>query len=208
MRYILLVFVLSVAAVVAIAGKRGDISRQPPIELFPDMDRQPKLRPQTETRNLFWQDNLSSRLPVAGTVARNSPFELTPANTGRVPGTTNFVAINPMPITHQFLARGRDRYQISCAPCHGAVGDGKGVLSQYGMLPANLHDASVKKIVQQPDGELFHTISNGKGVMAGYASTIAIEDRWAIVAYVRVLQLSRLGALADIPAEHQAALMK
>src|SRR5437879_12650633 len=106
MRYFILIFALSVLAVMAIAGKRGSTSRRPPIELFPDMDRQPKLRPQTESD--FFADRFSSRLHVAGTVARREPFRVAgkevfpyedaPVNTGMIPGTTNFVATIPLPV--------------------------------------------------------------------------------------------------------------
>jgi len=107
MRYFLIGFLLLCLVIVSIAGLRGDKSRRPPIELFPDMDRQPKLRPQTHN-NLF-ADQFSSRLPVEGTVPRSKPtvledrqiypFEDNPLNTGRVPGTTNFVETIPLPVT-------------------------------------------------------------------------------------------------------------
>src|SRR5437773_9492609 len=103
MRYFLLVFGLCVIAVMVVAGKRGDLSRRPPYELFPDMDRQPKLRPQTV--NSFFPNGLSSQPHVPGTVARGSAYEDTPVNTGRVPGTTNFVETLPLPLTAQLLAR-------------------------------------------------------------------------------------------------------
>ena len=130
MRYFLLGCLLCGVVVVSIAGFRSSQSRRPPIELFPDMDRQPKLRPQTH--NSLFADQLSSRLPVEGTVPRNRPtvlenkeiypFEDNPLNTGRVPGTTNFVETIPLPVTEQLLTRGQQRYAINCAPCHGASG--------------------------------------------------------------------------------------
>ena len=86
MRYFLLVFGLCIVAVMGVFGKRGDMSRRPPIQVFPDMERQPKLRPQTETQNLFWTNNMSSRLPVDGTIARGALYEDTPVNTGRISG--------------------------------------------------------------------------------------------------------------------------
>ena len=122
MRYFLLILGLSIVIVMTIAGRRfddgGSISRRPPIEIFPDMDRQPKLRPQT--RNNFFPDQLSSQLPVPGTVARGTAYEDSPANTGRITGTTNFVETIPVPVTEQLITRGRQRYQINCSPCHGA----------------------------------------------------------------------------------------
>src|ERR1700757_3765629 len=99
MRYIFLVFIVCALAVVGIAGKRGSLSRRPPIELFPDMNRQPKLRP--ETPNAFFEDGKASRLPIAGTIARGDLYEDAPANTGRVPGTTNFIDTIPVPVTEK-----------------------------------------------------------------------------------------------------------
>ena len=210
MRYFLLALALAIALVIGTAGYRGTLTRKPPIEFFPDMKRQAKLRPQSETHNLFWEDNRGSRLPVSGTISRHSAFEDTPLNTGRITGTTNFVELSPLPVTKELLERGRERYQISCSPCHGAQGDGKGITTLYGMagVVADLHDAKTKKIVQQPDGEIFNTISNGKNTMGAYGPNVAIEDRWAIVAYVRALQLSRLATLDEVPADKRAALKK
>jgi len=115
--YFLLTFALCALAVVAIAGRRGGISRKPPIYVFPDMDRQLKLRPQNA--NGFFTNGFSSQLPVAGTVARSTPiqtangpvysFQDSPVNTGRIAGRTNFVENNPLPVTAQLLARGQQR---------------------------------------------------------------------------------------------------
>ena len=214
MRYLLLGFILCCLVVVSIAGFRGDTSRRPPIELFPDMDRQPKLRPQTHD-NLF-TDQLSSRLPVEGAIARSQPtivegrqvypFEDKPLNTGRVPGTTNFVETIPLPLTEQMLVRGQQRYTINCAPCHGAAGDGKGITSKYNMLAmANFHDA---RLVKMPDGEIFNTITHGKNLMGAYGPNVTITDRWAIIAYIRALERSRLASLDDVPEAQRSILRK
>ena len=108
------------------------------------------------------------------------------------------------------MARGQQRYQINCAPCHGAQGDGKGITTKFGMtVIANLHDAVTRKIVQQPDGQLFNTISYGKlPMMGGYVASLSIEDRWAVVAYVRALQRSQLASVDDVPADKRAELTK
>ena len=207
MRYFLLVLGVIVIAVMAVAGKRGDMSRRPPIELFPDMDRQPKLRPQAA--NSLFKDGLSSQQPINGTIARGSAYQDNPFNTGKIPGTTNWVDTIPTPVTTQLLERGRDRYDISCSPCHGAQGDGKGITTKFGMaVIADLHDAAGRKVPQQPDGQLFGTISYGKGLMQGYATTLSIQDRWAIVAYVRALQRSHLGNMNDVPADKRADVIK
>jgi mono/diheme cytochrome c family protein len=208
MRYVLLVFALLVVMVIGIAGRRGDLSRRPPIELFPDMDRQPKLRPQEP--NKFFSDGLSSRLPVPGAVARGAAFDDSPANTGKVPGTTNWVELLPVPVTAELLARGQERYNIYCAVCHGAQGDGKGVATKplYGLVGvANFHEP---RLVKMPDGQFFHTITHGSPaqLMLGYGSQIELPDRWAIVAYVRALQRSRLATLDDVPANVREQLSK
>ncbi len=109
-----------------------------------------------------------------------------------------FVAVNPVPVTLQLVQRGEERYGVYCQPCHGAVGDGNGMTKKLGMTTvANLHD---QRIIRLPDGDIFNTIGMGKNTMQGYAAQIPVNDRWAIVAYVRALQLSRLGLEADVPA--------
>ncbi len=211
--YFILVFVVSAAAVFAIVGLPGRMSRQPPIEVFPDMDRQARLRPQEP--NPFFTNGISSQLPPVGTIARSTPvetvngavytFEDSPVNTGRVTGTTNFVAASPLPINEKFIQRGRERFDIYCTPCHGALGDGNGITKKLGVMPAvaNLHD---KRIVEMTDGEIFNTITHGKGLMGAYGPVVPAEDRWAIIAYARALQLSRLGSPDDLSAEQKAAL--
>jgi len=135
------------------------------------------------------------------------PYQDIPANTGRVPGTTNFVEINPLPITAELMARGRQRFEINCSPCHGSLGDGNGITKKIGAMAvvASLHD---KRIVELPDGEIFNTITHGKGLMGAYGPNVVIQDRWAIIAYLRALQRAQLGTLDDVPAQHQAALKK
>jgi mono/diheme cytochrome c family protein len=216
MRYFLAAWVLVLIAVVSVAGLRGSISRKPPLYVFPDMDRQPKLRPQEP--NTFFPDGRSSRQPVPGTIARSHPYELpvtdpkleafpfedAPANTGRIAGTTNFVENGPFQITAQFMARGQQRYQIYCSPCHGPLADGNGITKKLGMaVVANLHD---QRIVAMPDGEIFSVITHGKNLMGSYASQIAVEDRWAVIAYLRALQISRLGSTNDVPAQMRSSL--
>jgi mono/diheme cytochrome c family protein len=195
MRYYFIILLLVVVAVVGVAGFRGGISRQPPLEIFPDMKRQPRLRPQKP--NPFFADERSSRLPVPGTIARGSPFEDIPVNTGRATGTTNWVETNPLPVSAELLARGRERYVIYCSRCHGETGDGNGITTKYGMLRAgNFHDP---RLIRMADGEIFNTVTAGKNLMPSYASQVTLTDRWAVIAYVRTLQRTRLGTLDDVP---------
>lgn len=223
MRYVLLAGLLLGLLGVGVAGFRGDRSRRPPLEVFPDMDRQPKLGPQTE--NGFFPSRMSSLLPPSNTVARAKafeaallaapynlkthwPYEDTPVTTGRVTGTTNFIDTNPFQVTESLLARGRQRYQIYCSPCHGAGGDGKGITSKYGMvITRNLHD---KLVTVMPDGQVFHVITHGSpsAVMGPYAAQITIADRWAIVAYVRALERGRLAVMNEVPDAQKSALQQ
>jgi mono/diheme cytochrome c family protein len=210
---IILVGVALGAAIVGIAGFRGGLSRKPPIEIFPDMDRQLKLRPMQPFD--FFSNGVSSQLPPPGTIARSQPiqtvsgsvypFEDAPVNTGLITGTTNFVATNPLPVNEALLQRGREHFDIYCAPCHGQLSDGNGITKKIGDMPAvaNLHD---KRIVNMPDGEIFNTITHGKGLMGAYGPLVSTKDRWAIVAYLRALQLSWLGTTNDLTASEQAAL--
>jgi mono/diheme cytochrome c family protein len=201
------------AATVGILGFQGSQMRKPPFELFPDMDRQAKLRPQEP--NHFFANGVSSQLAPAGTVARSQPlqtlngevytFEDSPVNTGCVVGTTNFVETNPLPVNEALLARGRDRFDIYCAPCHGRLGDGNGITKKIGVMAAvaNLHD---KRIVELTDGEIFNTITHGKSTMGAVGPLLPTPDRWAVVAYLRALQLSWLGAKEDLTPAQQATL--
>ena len=218
MRIILSIALVLVALPVllfGVAGVQGRISRKPPIEVFPDMDRQAKLLPQQT--NPFFTNGITSQLPPAGTVARSAALETTagavygfedsPVNSGRVTGTTNFVDLNPLPVNEALLQRGRERFDIYCAPCHGRLGDGNGITKKLGVMPAvaNLHD---QRIVAMADGEIFNTITHGKGLMGAYGPLMPVADRWAVVGYLRALQLSTLGSVDDLPTDQQAAFKK
>lgn len=214
MRYFLLIFGLAVVLVLAIAGQRGDTTRRTPFEVFPDMDRQLKLRPIEP--NGFLANGRSSQMHPVGTIARGvpiqtatgqvMPYEDATVNTGLKPGTTNFVELNPLIVNAELMKRGQDRFTINCSPCHGQLGDGGGITKKYGMaVVANLHD---KRIVEMPDGELFYVITHGRNLMQPYAAQVDVQDRWAVVAYVRALQLARLGSLDDVPEAQRATLPK
>ncbi|MBU6411809.1 MAG: c-type cytochrome, partial [Verrucomicrobia bacterium] len=185
MRHVLSIAIILLALcgiVVGIAGFRGRMSRRPPIEVFSDMDRQPKLRPQKP--DAFFPNGVSSQLPVPGTVARSQPiqtldgpvypFEDSPVNTGLVTGTTNFAPADPLPVTMSLLRRGQARFDIYCAPCHGRLGDGNGITKKIGDMTAvaDLHDA---RIVDMADGEIFNTITRGKGLMGAYGPLIPVR---------------------------------
>jgi mono/diheme cytochrome c family protein len=178
------------------------------------MDRQLKLRPMQPDG--FFANGISSQPHIAGTIPRGEPiqtaagavfpYEDSPVNTGRIPGTTNFVPVNPLVVDAALMKRGRERFTIYCSPCHGQLADGNGVTRKYGMAAvANLHD---KRIVEMPDGEIFNTITHGKNLMQPYGPQVDVRDRWAIIAYVRALQLSQLGTIDDVPEAERASLKK
>ena len=223
LRFFFSMLLIGGAVVLAFAGVRGTKSALPPIEIFPDMDHQAKFQPQHG--NAFFADGLSARKPVAGTIplgytlpgaflqagAKNGTFS--PAGFSNQPDYANTGRFGdvfgdgiPVEVTEEFVRRGHERFNIHCAACHGKVGMGNGIVAQFGMVAvANLQLDLFKAM---PDGQLFYTITNGKGNMGAYGPNIAVEDRWAVVAYVRALQRSQSGKLADLPAEKQKALQE
>lgn len=205
MRYFLVGVLLTVVAVLSIAGFRGTATERPPFEIFPDMDRQLKALPQSESR--FYADGRASRPPVSGTVARGDRYRRNPVNTGRESGSTNFVATIPVEVTAELLQEGRQRFGIYCAPCHGASGDGDGITTQYGMgVIADLHDYEGRQLVRRPAGDLFDVITNGRGVMGAYGTKLSVRERWAVIAYMRALQRSRLATVEEVPEVERANL--
>lgn len=215
MRYFFAIFVVCIAVVVGVLGLRGSHSRKTTLYIFPDMEWQMKLRPQKPDN--FFANGLSSQLPVPGTIARGEPiatragliypYQDSPVNTGREVGKTNFVELNPLPITAELIQRGQQRFNINCSPCHGQLADGNGITKKIGamLVVANLHD---KRIVEMPDGEIFYVITNGRNNMGAYGPSVTVPDRWAIIAYLRALQLSQLGSVDDLPSELRATLKK
>ena len=180
--------VLALTSVVALSGcARGCTSSRPPIHLNPSMDDQPKVRPQTASR--FFSDGASMRQPVPGTVPIGGLEEDAAFFTGK-DADGQFVATIPVTVDDAVIERGRQRYVIYCQPCHDSRGDGKGILFQRGNVPtASFHQ---EKILNYADGEIFDVITNGRGLMSAYRWPIRPADRWAIVAYVRVLERERL----------------
>ena len=224
MRYFLFSWLLVVVAVVLIAGFRGQKSIEPPIEIFPDMDRQAKVKAQVTSE--FFADGRGNRPPVDGTVPIGYEF---PSNKKRLPHAVHPAPITgtytslpnymetgkmganwgdgiPVEVTPQLVARGRQRYEINCAVCHGATGQGNGIVGQYGMVAiANYHQDRLR---QMPDGELYSVIMMGKGTMKPYGHQINVEDRWAIVTYIRALQLSQNVPFDQLTEEQKKLLKK
>ena len=158
-------------------------SKRPPIHVWLDMDLQAKYKAQSA--NQFFYNGMTMQQPVPGTIAQGELPQVSEIALGK-DAEGNFVAENPFTVDEALTARGADRYGIFCMPCHRANGDGQGIMYQYGGVPTrSLHE---EKLLTMPDGEVYNTITNGFGLMPSYAYPISVEDRWAIVAYVRELQ--------------------
>jgi mono/diheme cytochrome c family protein len=187
---------LALVSAVALSGcARGCTSSRPPIHPNPSMDDQPKVLPQTASD--FFYDGASMRPPVPGTIPIGGLKEDVAFFTGR-DADGQYVAASPVAVDEALLERGRQRYAIYCQPCHDARGDGKGILFQRGNVPtASFHQ---EKILKYPDGQIFEVITNGTGLMSGYAWPIPPRDRWAIIAHVRELEHARLADGAGVGA--------
>lgn len=181
---VLATLVACAATVTTLEGcMRGCSSSSPPVHLNPSMFNQPKLRPYAASD--FFYDGAAMQKPVAHTIARGQLPDDGPAATGKG-ADGNPVASSPIAADDALLARGRDRYSIYCQPCHDERGEGQGVLAQRAKVPtANLLDTRIREL---PDGAIFDTITNGKGLMPAYAYPLHARDRWAIIAYVRSLE--------------------
>ena len=210
-RYFFLALVLVVITVVGIAGFRGDHFHKPPFEVLPDMNYQDKVKDQVPSK--FFADGNSARPPIPGTVAEEMPAQNDYWATGKwddahwgdgIPVHESINGGRALQVDAANMARGRERYSISCEVCHGAAGDGKGITSKYGLNGAASYH--VDRLRKETDGELFDTISNGKGQMFGYGYNVTIDDRWRIVMYIRALQRGQNATVADATPAEQANL--
>ena len=209
MRYFFLAYALIALLVVGIFGLRGQKFSKPPLRIFPDMDQQDKLKAQKPSD--FFADGQGDRLPVAQTFPRGfnpdgetsiggiPEYEFSGGtgyyHSGHVgdyfgsgmPGELQLTAESAA----ELIRRGEERYGIYCAVCHGASGDGLGITANYGVPGIANLQLPAFNTETYPDGRLFNTITNGKGMMSGYGYNIPVRDRWAIIAYVRTLQAAK-----------------
>lgn len=225
LKYFFALFAFFVLVVLAMAGFRGQKSPRPPIEIFPDMDNQPKVKAQSPSS--FYADGRSARTPIAGTVPMGYSIPLHKPADGSVgvasgpykqiffssgPGYFDTGKIGdqwgtgiPFLTTPEMIARGRERFGISCAVCHGETGAGNGIAGKYGLVA--IADLRQTRLREMADGEIFNTITHGKNTMMGYGDRIQVQDRWAIITYLRALQKSQGGAtISDVPPAERAKL--
>lgn len=162
------------------------------------MIRQPYERPYEE--NDFFDDRMAMRTPPEGTIAWDQVVDQPMLTTGQDGG--KYAATLPIPADDALLARGRDRFDIYCAVCHGSMGAGQSVVGRAMKLvkPPSLHDPRIRAF---PPGRIFSIITDGYGMMPSYAARLEVRDRWAVAAYVKALQLSQHAPLSDLPADVQ-----
>lgn len=196
-KYVLTNFLFVLVGTLFIAGcYQGRPSKKEPIHLNPNMDNQEKYRPQEESR--YFVDGATMRVPVEGTVARGELREDTEYYTGKT-DNGEFIKTIPLrvPYNMQLIERGQKRYDIYCSPCHGRIGNGRGIIVERGMVPPpTFHSDSIRAY---PDGRIFDVITNGIRNMPAYKYQVPVEDRWAIIAYFRVLQRSQYAPIEDAP---------
>lgn len=165
-----------------------------------DMQDQPKYKPLAAST--FFIDGRSARPIPPGTVARDALNDTDVVHTGA--DGKGFATTIPVPVDQALLERGQERFDIYCSPCHGYLGDGDGMVARRGFkIPPSLHHERVR---QAPPGYIFQVITNGYGAMGDYGDQVPPEDRWAIVAYIRALELARGATMADATPEGQAQL--
>lgn len=210
MRYVLCILIFVVVAVVALFGFRGEKFTEPPIYVFPDMDRQAKYLPQG--KNDFFSDERNSRPVPANTVQRgyewdakkifSEDYKYDVAQNPRVhtakEANGEWVKGFPLEVSHELMAKGREKYDIFCIVCHGKNGDGNGITKQYGMVATpSFHTDRIRTMAE---GQLFDVIDNGKGLMGSYGAKLDAEERWAVIAYLRALQYANNASVDDVPA--------
>ena len=221
LRAFLLISLLLTIAGVAVLGFRGEKGTNEPWEIFPDMVRQVKVRAQAPLA--FFADGRGPRMPINGTVPIGYEMPKAHPAVGATDSHPNAFSVGtdyidtgkmgnnwgtgiPIPVTPQLLQRGRERFNITCAMCHGATATGNGITKTYGLATVvTLQDDRIRKMA---DGEIFNTITNGKNTMMAYGPNIMVQDRWAIIAYLRALQRSQAGTVADVPPDHREDLDK
>jgi len=201
---LILIAMIPFAIITKARMSRGDQTRLHPIQ---DMDNQPRFK--SQQINAIFADNRAMRPKVPGTVRYNEPIENEALMTGQVDG--EYIDYFPIEINDSVMKRGQEQYNIYCSACHGHDGFGNGMVNQRAEQlaegtwtpPLSYHTQQVR---DRPNGHLYNTIRNGIRNMPPYGSQISVEDRWAIVAYVRALQRSQNATLEDVPEDQRQAL--
>lgn len=215
MRTFLTIYVLVIAVTVSILGFRGTLTEKEPFEVFSDMDRQAKYKPQAE--NGFYLNGQNDRLPPKMTMSRGNALEMKEvfatdytANSATKElllsgkdADGEFSDVFPYPVDFELMQYGKESYNIYCMTCHGAAGDGNGVTKPYGILATSYHDDRLR---DAPDGYIYDVITNGKGLMYGLKDRLSNKQRWGIVLYLRALQRSQSASLETLSTTEKSEL--
>lgn len=186
---------LVIVGMLSISGCfRGMPSDKPPIHLNPNMDNQPKYKAQESSA--FFENGSVMRLNIEGTVARGELYEDVEYFTGK-DSRGEYLKRVPVKVDLDLLKRGQERFNIFCSPCHSRIGNGRGIIVKRGLMPPpSFHD---ERIVAYPDGQYYDIIANGIRNMPSYRYQVPVNDRWAIVAFMRALQRSQNANQSDMP---------
>ena len=216
MRYFIAILIFLIIATVSILGFRSDTFKKPPVWVFDDMDIQARYSPQG--KNKFFPNHMDDRPVIAGTVGRGYGWGIkevfsedysyevakNPTLYSGQDESGEFAKGFPLEITDEVMEMGQKKYDIFCAVCHGQTGNGNGITKQYGMAATpSYHDARIREMAE---GEIFNTITNGKNLMGAYGPVLNPRERWAVIAYVRALQLSGNASVKDVPVQHRKNL--
>lgn len=215
MRIFLTIYVLVIAVTVSILGFRGSLTEKEPVEVFSDMDRQAKYKPQAE--NSFYANGQNDRLPPKLTISRGNALEIKEVFDSEFTAISSsdelvlsgkdtngdFSDIFPYSVDFELMQYGQESYNIFCMTCHGVAGDGNGVTKPYGILATSYHDDRLRNA---PDGYIYDVITNGKGLMYGLKDRLSNKQRWAVVLYLRALQRSQSATLESLSTTEKSEL--
>ncbi len=216
MRYFIAIWIFVIVATVSILGVRSKKFSETPVWVFPDMDIQARFEPQG--KNEFFANGMDDRPVVPGTVMRGYGWEekevfsseyewdvaKNPAMYSGKDANGEWYKGFPVEVSPELIAQGQAKYQIFCLPCHGQTGDGNGITKKYGMAATpSYHDDRIR---QMAEGEIFNTITHGKNLMGPYGPVLNPEERWAVISYVRALQLAGNATVEDVPPQYRKDL--
>ena len=216
MRYFIAILIFLIIATVSILGFRSDKFKKPPVWVFPDMDIQAKYTPQG--KNSFFPDQRDDRPVVPGTVGRGYGWEVksvfeedfsypaaeNPAMYSGKKDNGDWYVGFPLEVDQNLMKLGQQKFEIFCAVCHGQTGDGMGITKQYGMAATPTYHDDQKR--DMTEGRMFNTITYGRNTMGSYGAKLNPKERWAIIAYVRALQLAGNATINDVPLQYRKEL--
>lgn len=213
-----LFFLLFCISIVSILGVRGVSFEKKPVEIFSDMDDQFKYK--TQGNNSFFKNKMNDRISSSGSINRgyewntkevfgteshNLPGDNSSFYSGRTLNHRSWHRGFPVLIDNSLIKTGKLNYEIFCVNCHGYLGDSNGIVKEYGIISIPTYHNSYAR--ELSEGQIFSTITHGKGQMMGYGEKLHPRERWAIVAYIRILQKSQYSIIEDVPYQYYNQLL-